>query len=161
LRFIIYHLSNLSMALRRNPPHSSKSTLTPSKFESAWFPDIKNPESAVHRQINLLNHQAYPSDIFARADDLLMFVAFAKKGKKRRHHEVLPEPAQSGSPTRLSKEEGTLAANICKRQFNGSEPSWDAVVESVDALQQQISTFHSGDKRWSVCLSQYAPAMLR
>ena len=120
---MIYHLANLFMALRHNPPHPSKSALTLSKFESAWFSDIKDPESAIHYQINLLNHQAYPSDIFARADNLLMFVAFAKKEKKCCHHEILPVPAQSGSPTYLLKEEGTLVANICKCQFNSSELS--------------------------------------
>ena len=159
---ILYHFSNPSMALRCNPSHSSKSApIAPSKFKSAWFPDVKDPNSRVHRQINTLNSQAYASEIFAKADDLLMFVAFAKKGKKCCHHEVLPEPAQSGNPTCLSKEEGILAANICKQQFNGSEPSWEAIVESVNSLQWQIEAFHSDDKHWSSCLRQYARFVLR
>jgi hypothetical protein len=85
-----------------------------------------------------------------------MFMAFAKKGSKRRHHQVLPEPAQLGDLTRLSNGEGILGANICKDLFNGSEPSWESVVEFIKALQQQISTFRSDDKQWSACLSQYA-----
>jgi hypothetical protein len=85
-----------------------------------------------------------------------MFMAFAKKGSKRCHHQVLPEPAQLGHPTCLSDDKGILGANICKDLFNGSEPSWESVVELIKALQQQISTFQSGDKHWSACLSQYA-----
>ena len=145
------------MSLRRNPPRSSKSSgISRSNFESEWFPDIKNPDSTIYRRINTLNRNAYPSVMFARADDLLMYMAFAKKGKKRRHHAVLPEPAQSDNPTYLSKEDGILGANICKEQFNGSEPNWEAVVRSVEALQQQIPAFRLEDRRWSACLSQYA-----
>ena len=145
------------MALRCNPARSTRST-RPTSFtaEHEWFPDIKNPGSITHQRINSLNREAYLSEIFAKADDLLMFMAFAKKGSKRRHHQVLPEPAQLGDQTRLSDGEGILGANICKGLFNGSEPSWESVVDSVKALQQQISTFRSDDKRWSACLSQYA-----
>jgi len=145
------------MSLRRNPPRSSRSSgISPSNLESEWFPDIKNPDSIVHQQINTLNCDAYPFEVFARADDLLMFMAFANKGKKCCHHSVLPEPAQSGNPMYLSKQEGALGANICKELFNGGEPSWEAVVQCVEALQQQISAFRSEDARWSACLSQYA-----
>ena len=145
------------MALRRNPARSTRSTgATSSTLEREWFPDIRNPDSTIHQRINSLNCEAYRSEIFAKADDLLMFMAFAKKGSKRRHHQVLPEPAQLSHPTRLSADEGILGANICKDLFNGNEPSWESVVELVKALQQQISTFRSDDKRWSACLSQYA-----
>lgn len=150
------------MALRRNPPRSARSTvIAPSNPESGWFPDVTNPESIVHQQINARNREAYPSEIFGRADDLLMYMAFANKGKKRRHHQVLPEPAQSGYTRPLSKEfkeQGILAANICKERFklfDGSEePTWDVVVQSVEALQQEVPIFRSEDKRWSACLSQ-------
>ena len=149
------------MALRRNPARSTRSTAaTPSTLEHGWFPDIKNPDSTIHKRINMLNREAYLSEIFSRADDFLMFIAFAKKGGKRRHHEVLPESAQSGDPICLSPEEGKLGAKICKQLFSGSEPSWEAVVQSVKALQQQISTFQFEDKHWSACLSQYAPILL-
>lgn len=150
---------DLPMAPRRNPLRSSRSTCTaPSTLESEWFPDIKNSESTsiVHQKINALNREAYPSEIFAKADDLLMYMGFAQKGKKRRHHSVSPELAQSGSnPTRLSNEEGILGAKICEKQFNGGEPSWEAVVQSVETLQQQIPTFRLDAAHWSACLSQY------
>jgi hypothetical protein len=156
------------MAVRRNPSRSSRSTIiTSSAFESAWFPDITNPESVIHRQINTLNREAYPSEIFARADDLLMFMAFAKKGKKRRHHEVLPDPAQSSTTRPPPKEfiqAAIQAANICKdrfKLFNGTqEPSWEAVVRSIEALQQEVSIFRSEDEGWSACLSQYAARVI-
>jgi hypothetical protein len=90
-----------------------------------------------------------------------MFMAFAKKGKKRRHHQVLPEPAQSSNATQVSKEvneQGILAANICKERFklfDGSEePTWKAILQCVEALQQEVSNFRSEDKHWSACLSQ-------
>ena len=51
---------------------------------------------------------------------------------------------------------GALGANICKELFNGGEPSWEAVVQCIEALQQQILAFQSEDVRWSACLSQYA-----
>ena len=144
------------MAPRRNPARSSRSVpITPPTVESDWFPDIKDPSSKVHQQINALNLQAYPSEMFARADSFLMFMAFAQKGKKRRHHAVLPEPAQANANhAPLSNEDGILAAKICKDQFNGSEPSWEAVVQSVNDLKDQILDFCSEDKGWSECLSQ-------
>ena len=145
------------MALRRNPTRSSRSVpINPSTIESDWFPEIKNPSSEVHQQINTLNSQAYQSEMFAKADSFLIFMAFAQKGKKRRHHAVKPEPAQtSTNHAPLSNEDGILAANICKRQFDGSEPSWKAVVQSVNDLQDQILHFRSDDKDWSSCLNQY------
>jgi len=147
------------MAVRRNPPHSSKSiAITSSAIESDWFPEIKEPTSKVHQQINILNHQAYPSEMFAKADSFLIFIAFIQKGKKCRHHAVVPEPAQSSAKHNpLSKEDGTLAAKICMQQFNGSEPSWEAVVQSISNLQDKILDFRSDDKDWSACLRQYAP----
>lgn len=148
---------------RRNPARSSKSTaITSSKLELEqcdWFPDIKNPDSIVHQRVNLLNREAYSLEVFARADDLLIYMAFAGKGKKCRHHLVSPEPAQSeGNVIHLSKQEGIQGAKICKEfgLFNGSEPSWDSVVRSIEALQQQISTFQLEHEHWSACLSQYA-----
>ena len=150
--------SDLPMAPCCNPLCSSRSTRTaPSILESEWFPDIKNSESTsiVHQKVNALNCEAYPSEIFAKADDLLMYMAFAQKGKKRRHHSVSPELAQSDSnPTHLSKEEGILGAKICEKQFNGGEPSWEAVIQSIEALQQQIPTFWSDAAHWPACLSQ-------
>ena len=144
------------MAPRRNPARSSRSVpITPPTVESDWFPDIKDPGSKVHQQINALNLQAYPSEMFARADSFLMFMAFAQKGKKCHHHAVLSEPAQANANrTPLSNEDGILAAKICKEQFNGSEPSWEAVVQSVNDLKDQIFDFHSEDKDWPACLSQ-------
>jgi hypothetical protein len=122
--------SNSSIALRRNPTRSSRSVpTTPSTIESDWFPEIKNPSSKVHQQINTLNSQAYSLEMFAKADSFLIFMAFAQKGKKCRHHAVKLEPAQtSADHAPLSNEDGILAANICKQQFDGSEPSWEAVV---------------------------------
>jgi len=145
------------MAPRRNPERSTRSTkIDPSLLDDGWFPDIKNPDSAVHQQINALNREAYLSAIFAKADDLLLFMAFAKKGKKRRHHAVIPALAQTGKPACLSNEEGKLGANICKELFSGNKPSWQVVVQSVEALQHHISKFRSEDMHWSACLSQYA-----
>jgi hypothetical protein len=146
------------MAPRRNPARSTRSTVTDFSLvdDSIWFPDIKNPESPVHQRINALNHEAYPAEIFAKADDILVFTIFAKKGKKRRHHGVVPAPAQTKEPIlRLSNEEGKLGANICNALFSGNRPSWEVVVQSVEALEQQISKFRLEDKRWSACLGQY------
>ena len=155
------------MAVRRNPPRASKSVaIASSAVESDWFPEIKEPTSKVHRQINILNRQAYPSEMFAKADSFIIFTAFVQKGKKRRHHAVKPEPAQSNpdpdSDTNhppLSKEDGVLAAHICKQHFSSGEPSWEAVVQSVKDLQDKILDFRSDDKDWSACLRQYAPFM--
>ena len=149
------------MAIRRNPPHLSKSvTNASSAIESDWFPEIKEPASKVHQQINVLNLQAYPSEMFAKADSFLIFTAFTQKGKKRRHHAVKSEPAQpSASQNPLSNEDGILAAKICNQHFSGSEPSWEAIVQTVSNLQDKIPGFHSDDKDWSACLRQYAPLM--
>jgi len=149
------------MAVRRNPPRLSKSAAIPSSaVESDWFPEIKELASKVHQQINTLNRQAYRSEMFAKADSFLIFTAFVQKGKKHRHHAVKPEPAQpSISHYPLSKEDGVLAAKICKQHFSGSEPSWEAVVQSVSDLQDKIPDFCSDDKDWPACLSQYVPFM--
>jgi len=149
------------MAVCRNPLCSSKSiTITSPTIESDWFPEIKEPTSKVHQQINTLNCQAYPSEMFAKADSFLIFTAFVQKGKKCCHHAVVSEPAQSSDKHKpLSKEDGTLAAKICMQQFNGSELSWEAVVQSVSNLQDKILVFWSDDKDWSACLRQYAPFM--
>ena len=72
---------------------------------------------------------------------------------------VSPEPAQSdGNVIHLPKEEGIQGVKICKEMglFNDSEPSWDSVVRSIEALQQQILTFQLEHEHWSACLSQYA-----
>lgn len=153
--------SNLLMAIRRNPPRLSKSVaIASSAVESDWFSEIKEPTSKVHQQINVLNLQAYSSEVFAKADSFLIFTAFTQKGKKRRHHAVKSEPAQpSASHNPLSKEDGILAAKICKQHFSGSEPSWEAIVQTVSNLQDKIPDFHSDDKDWSACLRQYAPLM--
>ena len=93
-----------------------------SAVESNWFPKIKEPASKVHQQINMLNCQAYPSGIFAKADSFLIFTAFIQKGKKRHHHAVKSEPAQpSANCDPLSKEDGILATKICKQHFSGGE----------------------------------------
>ena len=149
------------MAVRCNPPRSSKSVaIATSAVESDWFPEIKEPASKVHQQINVLNRQAYPSGIFAKADSFLIFTAFIQKGKKRRHHAVKSEPAQpSANCDPLSKEDGILAAKICKQHFSGGEPSWEAVVQSINDLQDKILDFRLDDKDWSACLRQYAPFM--
>ena len=151
------------MSIRRNPPRKAKdaaavsSAVAIANSESKWFPEIKGPTSKVHQQINKLNLEAYPSEMFARADSLLVFSAFISKGKKRRHHHVKPQAAQFfDSHPPLSKEDGILGAHICHQQFNGSEPNWDAVIQSVDNLQHQILDFHSDQKGWSACLRQYA-----
>ena len=93
--------------------------------------------------------------MFARADSFLMFMAFAQKGKKHCYYAILPEPAQANvNHASLSNEDGILAAKICKDQFNGSKLSWEAVVQSVNNLKDQILDFCSEDKGWSECLSQ-------
>ena len=144
---------------RRNPPHSSKAiAIAPSQSELEWFPDIKNPDSIIHQRINALNREAYLSQVFARADDFLIYMAFTGKGKKRRHHSVSPGLAQSGNVIRLSKQEGIEGANICKDLGlfdHDREPSWEAVVRSAESLQRQISTFQLEDEHWSACLRQY------
>jgi len=147
------------MAVRRNPPRLSKSVaIASSAADSDWFPEIKEPTSEVHQQINTLNCQAYPSKMFAKADSFLIFTAFIQKGKKRRHHAVKSEPAHpSVNHDLLSKEDGILAAKICKQHFSSNEPSWEAVVQSVSDLQDKILKFHSDDKGWSACLQQYVP----
>ena len=151
----------LFMAVCRNPPRLSKSVaIASSAMESDWFPEIKEPASEVHQQINTLNCQAYWSEMFAKADSFLILIAFVQKGKKHCHHAVKPEPAQpSASHYPLSKEDGILAARICKQHFSGSEPSWEAVVQSVSDLQDKISDFGSDAKDWPACLSQYASFM--
>ena len=150
----------MSLPVRRNPPRSSKSAaVTSSTVDSEWFPDIKGPTSEVHQRVNILNRQAYPSEMFAKADDILIFTAFVQKGKKRRHHSVKPEPGRSESgagQSPLSNEDGILAAKICEQQFRLNVPSWEAVLLSVKNLQDQIQAFCSNHKDWAACLSQYA-----
>ena len=123
---------------RRNPLRSSKSSaIAPSQPELKWFPDIKNPDSIIHQRINALNCEAYLSQVFAKADDFLIYMAFTGKGKKHRHHSVLPGPAQSGNVIRLAKQEGIERANICKELGlfdHDREPSWEAVVWSAESL---------------------------
>ena len=147
------------MAPRHNPQRSTRSSTRMDLSvvdDSLWFPDIKNPESLVHRWINALNHKAYPSDIFAKADDILVFTMFARKGKKHWHYVVVPAPAQTHEPIlHLLKEEGMQGAHICKELFLGNKPSWEIITQLVEDLQQQISKFQSEDKRWSACLKQY------
>jgi len=73
--------------------------------------------------------------MFAKADGFLIFTAFVQKGKKCHHHAVKSEPAQpSASQDPLSNEDGILAAKICKQHFSSSEPSWEAIIQSVDDL---------------------------
>lgn len=141
-----------------NPLRSAKSTaITPSRPGLEWFLDIKNADSIVHQQVNALNREAYPSGVFARADDFLIYIAFSGKGKKHRHHFVSPEPAQTGNVTHLSKQEGIQGTKICKELglFSHGEPSWDVIVRSVEALQREIPTFWLEHEHWSACLSQY------
>ena len=113
------------MAVHRNPPCLSKSAaIASSDVESNWFPEIKELASKVHQQINTLNHQAYWSKMFAKADSFLIFTTFVQKGKKHYYHAVKPEPAQpSISHYPFSKEDGVLAAKICKQHFSGGKPS--------------------------------------
>ena len=98
--------------------------------------------------------------MFAKADGFLISTAFVQKGKKCHHHAVKSEPAQpSASQDPLSNEDGILAAKICKQHFSSSEPSWEAIIQSVDDLQDKISGFQSEDKGWSACLRQHAHFM--
>jgi hypothetical protein len=143
------------MALRRNPPRANRPSSFLNSTHLSWFPDIKDPQCPIQSRINTLNREAFLSDIFARADDLLMYTLFAKKGRKRRHHSVVPQPAQSGNATPLSKEHGILAASLCRPLFSGNTPSWDAILHMVDALQHDIPLFRSPELRWSHCLAQY------
>jgi hypothetical protein len=61
--------------------------------EYQWDLKLKNPESKIDQQIQVLNHDAFLADTFAWADDMLVFSLFANKGK-RCHHKVKPEPTQ-------------------------------------------------------------------
>src|ERR1700758_5406337 len=76
--------NSFPMEPRRNPPRSAKRA----KFDKSelldeyWEPDLKNPASHVDRRLQALNLEAYPVNVFGRVDDLIMFSAFASKGKK-------------------------------------------------------------------------------
>jgi hypothetical protein len=144
------------MASRRNPPHANKNSSHISDTSSSWFPDIKDPDCPIQSKINNLNQQAYLSDLFARADDLLIFILFAKKGRKRRHHSIIPPPPQSPNSSPLSNDQGRTAASICRPLFSGNEPSWDAILQSINTLQDQIPIFRSQESQWNPCLAQYA-----
>jgi hypothetical protein len=60
-------------------------------WDEYYDPNLKNPHSHVNRQLRALSLEAYPVDVFGWVDDLVMFSAFASKGKKHRHHAIIPE----------------------------------------------------------------------
>ena len=140
---------------RRNPTRSARPTTC---TDELWYPNIKNPESDVDRQIQTLNGEAYPADIFGRVDDLLMFTLFAtkqaKRPRKRRHHAVIPEQA-SDRPMTLTIEEGAEAAQICGHLLSGKEASMDEVRRVASELQSKIPPFRSPEQAaWAPCLRQ-------
>lgn len=147
---------------RRNPPRASRST-RPLNTPDDWFPELKDSETrsgddhSVNRQINILNKEAYPSHLFSKADNLLVYSFFVKKGRKKRHHAVDPQPAQPEKRTALNAEDGTSAANLCRTIFNGSEFTWEDVKAVVKDMQT-IPMFKVDEEEgpnWSACLKQW------
>ena len=132
--------------------------------DSEWFPELE-PVCPIHKQIGVLNKEAYAASIFAQADDLLRFSLFANKGKKRRHHQIKrPEPVQplttstsEGNQTPLSNEDGRRAATICKPMLSGGESSWEDIVSIASRLQEEFTEFRSEHEpqQWAACLQQY------
>ena len=148
-------ISAASMSMpRRNPPRSARPT---DCTDQSWYPNIRDPGSDVDRQIQTLNGEAYPADVFGRVDDLLMFTLFAtkkaKQPRKRHHHAVIPEQA-SDRPMTLTIEEGAEAAQICRDLLSGKEASMDEVRKAVSELQRKIPPFRSPKQGWAPCLRQ-------
>jgi hypothetical protein len=143
------------MSPRRNPSRSARPT---NLAEEWWVPELTVPQSDVDRQIQTLNSEAYPADIFGRADDLLMFSLFATKQathpKKRRHHAVIPE--QVSNQPMLTRDEGAKAAKICESLMIGNDASMDEVRRVVSELQRDIGLFQSPEQQWVPCLRQCA-----
>jgi hypothetical protein len=130
------------------------STVQPTGRVDQWGPKTQEAQSEVDERLHILNQEAYLACLFGRADNLLVFSLFANKGKKRRSHAVMPEQAQQGErtqPSPLSKEEGRLAAQICKNDADGS---WKKVKEVVAKLEKDVPMFRSDEKKWSACLQQ-------
>jgi len=97
------------------------------------------------------------ADIFARADDLLVFSLLARKRRRPRHHAVKPEPARENKPNPLSNEAGRLAAVACRQLLNGeveSDQLLNRVGVVVETLKEQIPEFRSDELRWTACLQQ-------
>src|ERR1700761_7872797 len=141
------------MELRRNPPRSAKRA----KFDKSeslneyWEPDLKNPASHVDRRLQALNLEAYPVNVFGRGDDLIMFSAFARKRKKRRHHAVIPERPKGSNEALPTAEVGKTAARLCHPIFGGRPASWDEVGKVALELQKSISEFQSSSQEWVQC----------
>jgi hypothetical protein len=144
---------------RRNPSRAAR----PTNFKDGWwYPESTVAHSDVDRQIQTLNKEAYPADLFGRADDLLMFSLFATKqathGKRKRprkrHHAVIPQ--QVTNQPMLTRDEGATAAKICESLLSGNDASMDEVCSVVSELEKQIPLFRSPERLWLPCLQQCA-----
>jgi hypothetical protein len=140
---------------RRNPSRSARPA---NCIDEWWDPHGTRLDSDVDRQIQRLNGEAYPADIFGRVDDLLMFTLFATKQasqpKKRRHHAVIPQ--QVSNRPMLTRDEGARAAKICRALVSGNDASMDEVHAVVSELQREIALFQSPERQWVPCLGQCA-----
>ena len=142
---------------RKNPSRSAR----PARCVDEWWdPHATRTrlDSDVDRQIQKLNREAYPAEIFGRVDDLLMFTLFATKQatnpKKRRHHAVIPE--QVSDQLMLTRDEGAKAAKICRPLVIGNDASMDVVHTVVSELQKEMAQFQSPARQWVSCLGQCA-----
>jgi hypothetical protein len=127
--------------------------------EEWWVPESTITHSDVDRQIRALNIEAYPADLFGKADDLLMFSLFAAKQatrpkRKKRFHSVIPE--QVTNHPMLTKDEGRKAANICEPLLSGNDASMEEVRRVVSELKREIALFQSPEQQWVPCLRQCA-----
>src|SRR6266478_9493760 len=130
----------------------------PTKFTSGlfeWTSDVKEQLlSEEERQILTLNREAYPADVFAKADDMLVFSLFVGKGDKHCHHAVKAKPAQTNHQMALMNKAGRLAAQICKPLFNNGDSSWEAVKSMASRLHKEVPDFRLDMEGWGNCLSQ-------
>lgn len=145
----------LTMALRRNPSRSAKrAEPQPERWVELWEPSTKHPNSMVDRRLRALNLEAYPADVFGWVDDLVILSAFSSKGKKRRHHAVLPERSMGSNKALPPAELGKKAARICKPIFSENEASWGAVCVVASLLEEGIPEFYPETPESRDCLLQ-------
>lgn len=148
---------------RRNPSRAARPTI----FKDGWWdPELTKELTVAHsdvdRQIYMLNREAYPAELFGRADDLLMFSLFATKQaspshrhrKRQRHHAVIPE--QVTDQQMLTRDEGAKAAKICEPLLIGKDASMDMVHTVVSELKRDFALFQSPEQQWVPCLRQCA-----
>jgi hypothetical protein len=94
------------------------------------------PANELERVISSLNLQTFPADLYAAADDIIVYSLFATKSRETSYRAL--KPFQIAGLLGISTADAIEIARICNKHIDRNNPTVDACAAAVMSLRMSF-----------------------